>query len=110
MDFHRKKLDIVAVVGFALGGGARDLSANGPNESFGGMVMGAGGCRATVIVSFCCWWYICREAKSSGDVVGMDILRGLVVSFAEAACNFLADSVRDKSSFERRGIREGGST
>lgn len=55
MDFHRKKLDIVAVVGFALGGGARDLSVNGPNESFGGMVMGAGGCRATVIVSFCCW-------------------------------------------------------
>ena len=40
----------------------------------------------------------------------MDILRGLVVSFAEAACNFLDDSVRDKSSFERRGIREGGST
>ena len=54
VDFQRKKLDIVVVVGFALSGGASDLSEKAPKESFGGMVMGAGGCNATVIASFCC--------------------------------------------------------
>ena len=78
----------------------KGLSRVGFANSFGGIVMGAGGASAAVI-SFS----ELRALRFTG--VGIELRRGRVVAVA-ACCNFFDDSARLRSSFDLRGSFDGG--
>lgn len=97
--FHRKK-DAMVPGDLAVGNGFSTPGYRLP-YSFGGMVIGAGGANAAVIsVS-----EFFRISRVSGVGTDSDIRRGFAAD-DDAACSFLDDSVRARSSCDRRGRRD----
>jgi hypothetical protein len=97
--FHRKK-EARVPGDLALGNGFSTVGYKEP-YSLGGIVMGAGGANAAVI-SVPGFLGISRVR---GVGTERDIRRGFEAD-EDAACSFLDDSVKTRSSWDRRGKRD----